>query len=410
MLHFSEFKAQISAPITKYGYFGAGKVSFAKLQTDVLGECMLRRTKVERSRDINLPALLVRIRKEKLSSEEKDFYNSLFMESCTKFDTFVKKGTLLHNYAHIFDLLTSLRRAADHPYLIVHRSSNIPTERIDALCYLCQDGIPEDEAQSQAKCGHTFHTDCVTEYIRDAPALKSGGVGCPTCFNLLVIKDAQDEDSRSERSKSEQTRKRPASTRSESSAKRPRKGGVLTKFSAKDFSSSTKIEALVDEVNKMVKSDKTAKGIVFSQFTAMLDLIEFRLKRAGISCVKFTGSMPLQARTNALHAFNKDPTMKLILISLKAGGEGLNLQVANNIFLMDPWWNPACEMQAIQRAHRIGQTKEVRAIRFVIEDTIENKIIQLQEKKQLVFDGAVGGQHGAMVKLTEGDLRFLFMT
>lgn len=160
----------------------------------------------------------------------------------------------------------------------------------------------------------------------------------------------------------------------------------------------------------MMKGDKAAKGIVFSQFTAMLDLIEFRMKRAGISCVKFTGSMSMQARTNALHAFNSDPSMKLILISLKAGGEGLNLQVANHIFLMDPWWNPACEMQAIQRAHRIGQTREVRAVRFVIEDTIENKIIQLQEKKQLVFDGAVGGQQAAMVKLTEGDLRFLFMT
>jgi len=406
MLHFSEFKAQISAPITKYGFFGAGKVAFSKLQTEVLGACMLRRTKVERKKDMNLPPLSVRIRREKLSSEEKDFYNSLFMESCTKFDTFVKKGTLLHNYAHIFDLLTSLRRAADHPYLIVHGASAAPSEtKVDALCYLCQDGIPEDEAKSQGKCGHTFHSDCVTEYIRDAPTLKSGGIGCPTCFHLLVIKDADDEDTKTDR-----PRKRTASAKDAPPAKKPRKGGVLTKFSAKDFSSSTKIEALVDEVNKMMKGDKAAKGIVFSQFTAMLDLIEFRMKRAGISCVKFTGSMSMQARTNALHAFNSDPSMKLILISLKAGGEGLNLQVANHIFLMDPWWNPACEMQAIQRAHRIGQTREVRAVRFVIEDTIENKIIQLQEKKQLVFDGAVGGQQAAMVKLTEGDLRFLFMT
>merc|ERR1719321_970991 len=140
----------------------------------------------------------------------------------------------------------------------------------------------------------------------------------------------------------------------------------------------------------------------------MLELIEFRLKRAGIACVVYRGGMTMQAKTDAIRAFNSDRTLKVILISLKAGGEGLNLQVANHVFLLDPWWNPACELQAIQRAHRIGQYREVRAVRFVTKDTIEEKIIALQEKKQLVFDASIDGSAGALGKLTQQDLRFLF--
>jgi DNA repair protein RAD16 len=183
---------------------------------------------------------------------------------------------------------------------------------------------------------------------------------------------------------------------------------ILQRFKVSDFSSSTKIEALVDEVTQMRKSDKTAKALVFSQFGAMLELLEFRLKRAGFNCVVYRGGMSMQARSDALAAFNKDPSLTVILISLKAGGEGLNLQAASHVFLMDPWWNPACELQAIQRAHRIGQTREVKAVRFITEGTIEEKILALQEKKQLVFDGTIGGSADSIAKLTEQDLHFLF--
>lgn len=83
--------------------------------------------------------------------------------------------------------------------------------------------------------------------------------------------------------------------------------------------------------------------------------------------------MSMISRNNILYNFNQDKQLRVLLISLKAGGEGLNLQVANRIFIVDPWWNPAAELQAIQRAHRIGQTKTVYAIRFIIENTVEEK-------------------------------------
>lgn len=131
----------------------------------------------------------------------------------------------------------------------------------------------------------------------------------------------------------------------------------------------------------------------------------------------------------AVAEFRNNPEIKVLLISLKAGGVALNLTVANHIFLMgkccfdhisllslsygillllDPWWNPAAEMQAIDRTHRIGQYKPIYATRFIIENSIEERIIKLQEKKKLVFDGTVGNDQSSMTKLTVDDMRFLF--
>merc|ERR1719263_2026132 len=98
-----------------------------KLRSEVIDRIVLRRTKVERQADINLPPLEIKIRRDALSEEEKDFYKSMYMSSVTQFDTYVHKGTLLHNYAHVFDLIMRLRQAVDHPYLIVHGSLKTDT-------------------------------------------------------------------------------------------------------------------------------------------------------------------------------------------------------------------------------------------------------------------------------------------
>ncbi|GJP60729.1 hypothetical protein CLOP_g17955, partial [Closterium sp. NIES-67] len=174
------------------------------------------------------------------------------------------------------------------------------------------------------------------------------------------------------------------------------------------FQSSTKIEALREEVDTMTQRDPGAKALVFSQFTSMLDLIAYRLHQVGIRCVKLDGSMTMDARDRIISTFTRDADCRVFLMSLKAGGVALNLTVASHVFLMDPWWNPAVEQQAQDRIHRLGQFKPVRVTRFVIAGTIEERIIKLQEKKQLVFDGTVGGSAEALGRLTEDDLRFLF--
>lgn len=140
----------------------------------------------------------------------------------------------------------------------------------------------------------------------------------------------------------------------------------------------------------------------------MLDLIEHRLMLGGVRVVKLSGGMTIEAREKTLEAFRCDASISVFLISLKAGGLALNLVTASHVFLMDPWWSPAAENQAIDRVHRLGQFKPCRATRFIITGTIEERILQLQEKKRLIFESTIEGNKGALGRLTEADLAFLF--
>jgi DNA repair protein RAD16 len=147
MKHVSHFVREVSNPIIKYGFMGLGKIAMEKLRHDILSKILLRRTKTERQAEIQLPSLTINIRRDELSPEEMDFYKSMYQQSLTEFDTYVNKGTLLHNFAHVFHLIMRLRQAVDHPYLIVHGSlknsdgsdTAIPTQsRGEAdVCSLC---------------------------------------------------------------------------------------------------------------------------------------------------------------------------------------------------------------------------------------------------------------------------------
>ena len=176
-----------------------------------------------------------------------------------------------------------------------------------------------------------------------------------------------------------------------------------------EWRSSTKIEALVEELYKLRSDKHTIKSIVFSQFTSMLDLIEWRLKRAGFQTVKLQGSMSPQQRDNTIKYFMDNTEVEVFLVSLKAGGVALNLCEASQVFLMDPWWNPSVEWQSMDRVHRIGQKRPIRITRFCIEDSIEMKIIELQEKKANMIHATINHDDGAVNRLTPDDLQFLFM-
>jgi len=438
MNHRSHFAANISKPIQNYGFIGAGRVAMERLRGEVLDKILLRRTKLERQADVNLPTLDIRLRKDKLSEEEYDFYKSMYTQSRTEFDKYVDHGTILHNYAHVFDLIMRLRQAVDHPYLIIHGSmaaaQSIPSaSRGDCeVCALCQDDVGPQESRAKATCGHSFHRDCITEYLEQAPKLPTGGIGCPACFSPLTVSfaDADGEDGEQEiagaagvaapataeavappagpAAAAAAAAASPAASTSAGCGRPARGSSIMQRIKTSEFQTSTKIEALLQEITQMQRNDGQSKALVFSQFTRFLELIEWRLKKEGVSCAKLLGTMPIAARNNTIISFQTEPTLKVLLISLKAGGEGLNLQAADHIFIMDPWWNPASELQAIQRAHRIGQTRPVKAVRFVTDDTIEEKIIELQQKKQSVFDCTVGGNNKALSSLTAEDIQFLF--
>ena len=145
------------------------------------------------------------------------------------------------------------------------------------------------------------------------------------------------------------------------------------------------------------------KMLIFSQFTSMLALIEEDLKKRGVEYFVIIGNTPKEERIKLVNRFNTDNT-PVFLISLKAGGTGLNLVGADIVIHYDPWWNVAVENQATDRAHRIGQTKVVSVFKLIAKGTIEEKIIKLQEKKRALADEILKGEGGNLASLTREEL------
>jgi non-specific serine/threonine protein kinase len=169
--------------------------------------------------------------------------------------------------------------------------------------------------------------------------------------------------------------------------------------------SSVKLEELTREVQENAGNHKL---LIFSQFTEMLKLIREQFEEAGISYCYLDGSTPLPKRKEEVTRFQEDESVKAFLISLKAGGVGLNLTVADYVYLVDPWWNPAAEQQAIDRAHRIGQTRKVFAYKMICKDTVEEKILQLQQRKKMLADDLIQEDAGFVKNLSREDVEFLF--
>ncbi|WCJ37550.1 Helicase protein with RING/U-box domain [Euphorbia peplus] len=390
--HFCWWNKYVSNPIQAHGTLELGRRAMILLKHKVLGNIVLRRTKKGRAADLALPPRIVMLRRDALDVKEEDYYQSLYSESQSQFNTYVNSGTVMNNCAHIFDLLTRLRQAVDHPYLVVYskaaaqREENlVDSHNVEQVCGICHDPVEDPIVTS---CSHVFCKACLLDF-----AASLGQVSCPTCSCLLTVDFTTAGD---------QTVK--------PTIKGYKSSSIINRIQLNDFQTSTKIEALREEIRCMVERDGSAKGIVFSQFTSFLDLISYSLSKSGVKCVQLVGSMTLSARDAAIKKFIEDPDCRIFLMSLKAGGVALNLTVASHVFLMDPWWNPAVERQAQDRIHRIGQYKPIRIVRFVIKNTIEERILQLQDKKELVFEGTVGGSTEAFGKLTEADLRFLFVT
>ncbi len=169
---------------------------------------------------------------------------------------------------------------------------------------------------------------------------------------------------------------------------------------------SVKTDMLLQELLQTVPQHK---ALVFSQFTSMLDLLERRLQEAGLSYYRIDGSVTGAKRQEIVNQFQEpENKVPVLLISLKAGNAGLNLTAADYVFLFDPWWNTAVEQQAIDRTHRIGQSKKVFAYKMICRDSIEERIIQLQERKKKLSDELIGEENGFVKSLTEDDIRFLF--
>jgi superfamily II DNA or RNA helicase len=168
--------------------------------------------------------------------------------------------------------------------------------------------------------------------------------------------------------------------------------------------SSSKFDLLLEQLDNVLADGH--KALIFSQFTSLLGLLEPLLKAKNIEFEYLDGRT--NDRSTRVKNFQENPDIKVFLISLKAGGVGLNLTSADYVFILDPWWNPAAESQAIDRAHRIGQTKKVFAYKIIAKDTVEEKILALQEHKRVLASAIISSEKSLLKDLKVEDLRELF--
>ena len=166
---------------------------------------------------------------------------------------------------------------------------------------------------------------------------------------------------------------------------------------------SAKLDTLLEQLDEVI--DEGHKVLVFSQFTSFLAILRRRLDAKSVSYEYLDGrTTDRQAR---VARFQEDTECRLFLVSLKAGGQGLNLTAADYIYILDPWWNPAVEAQAVDRAHRIGQTRRVFAYRLIARDTVEEKILALQAKKRELAESIVRADESVIAALTPEDVELL---
>lgn len=211
--------------------------------------------------------------------------------------------------------------------------------------------------------------------------------------------------------------------RSDVDAEHPGATKAKIRFNAKRIDKysgpHTKTKALMEDLLKSKAaseanpSEPPFKSVVFSGWTSHLDLIELALTSADIPFTRLDGSMSRAARTTAMDNFRDDPSVLVILVSIMAGGLGLNLNAGNNVYVMEPQYNPAAEAQAVDRVHRLGQKRPVRTTRYIMRDSFEEKMLEIQEKKMKLATLSMDGQNKALDKAEASrqklmDLRSLF--
>jgi SNF2 family DNA or RNA helicase len=180
-------------------------------------------------------------------------------------------------------------------------------------------------------------------------------------------------------------------------------------FLSKHWLSSAKVDAAIRLLREIQATGE--RTIVFSQWTSLLDLLQVAMHKENLGrpC-RYDGGMSADARNQSAHRF-RDPESRetVMLVSLKAGNAGLNLTSASRVIIMDPFWNPYVEMQAVDRAYRIGQTREVKVYRILVRGTVEDKIVALQEKKRTMVESALDEAGGkAIGRLSVEELKFMF--
>ena len=267
------------------------------------------------------------------------------------------------------------------------------------ICLQCNHKIGPNDVESEIEpkdevigyltpCFHIICNACIENYKAQIDLIFPGQnqINCPTCqqhirVSYFPLKQGDIDEQVDSRAESKGKGKQ---TRSE------RYSGPHTKTKAliHDLLKSNQESALKP-------NEPPIKSVVFSGWTSHLDLIQIALEENGIKYTRLDGKMTRPARGQALETFREDPSILVILVSIAAGGLGLNLTTANKVYVMEPQYNPAAEAQAIDRVHRLGQKREVTTVRYIMNDSFEEKMLELQEKKKKLASLSMDQQKGA---------------
>ncbi|XP_059278868.1 helicase-like transcription factor CHR28 isoform X1 [Lycium ferocissimum] len=436
---YKSFCSQIKFPIAINSING-----YKKLQA-ILRAIMLRRTKgtvIDGEPIITLPPKTIQLKKVAFSAEERAFYNKLEAESRSQFKAYAAAGTVRQNYANILLMLLRLRQACDHPKLVKRESYNsvgrassemakkLPKEMVEnllkqletslATCSVCDD-VPEDAVVTM--CGHVFCNQCVSDYLTGedntcpTPGCREQ-LGPEAVYSKATLKKCVSDDVNGDPSALSEFDEKSITENAYNSSK------IRTAIEILESCCKSKDPYLEQDILVQCNGDSSnfgrgdsesqakgpVKAIVFSQWTGMLNLVERALNQSGFHYERLDGTMSLAARDRAVKEFNTNPEVTVMLMSLKAGNLGLNMVAASHVILLDLWWNPTTEDQAIDRAHRIGQTRAVTVSRLTVKDTVEDRILALQEDKRNMVASAFGEDKsgGTASRLTVEDLRYLF--
>ncbi|KAI5457611.1 SNF2 superfamily RAD5 protein [Mariannaea sp. PMI_226] len=383
----------------------------------VLEPLVLRRTKDMKTPDGNplvpLPPKHVEIVDVELSKTEREVYDHIFTKAKNTFSQNVEAGTVMKAFTTIFSQILRLRQSCCHPILVrkpavvadeeeagmaadlaaglgddmdlealitqfttvtdeASRESNQSfgahaleqiRDEAENECPLCFEEPMND--QTVTGCWHSACKKCLLDYIKH----ETDRAVSPRCFNCREPLNQRDlfEVVRHD-------------DELDGVSKKPKISLQRLGVNA----SSAKVVALISELRKLRREHPKMKSVIFSQFTSFLSLIEPALSRSNVKYLRLDGSMAQPARAAVLSKFTEGKGFMVLLISLRAGGVGLNLTSAGRVFMMDPWWSFAVEAQAIDRVHRMGQESEVQVKRFVIKDSVEERMLKVQERKKFI--------------------------
>ncbi|XP_030574526.1 helicase-like transcription factor isoform X2 [Archocentrus centrarchus] len=367
----------IQRPVT-YG----DRAGLQSLQT--LVKCItLRRTKnseVNGRPLVSLPEKTVYMEQVELSPPEREEYELARTEGRKTIGRYVAEGTVLRNYADVLAILMRLRQHCCHPDLLAKTSSDLggaatPAELRERLieklrlvlasgsdeeCSVCLNSV---QLPVITHCAHVYCRPCIAQVISTSGEEMAR---CPLCRGDIktseLVEFPQEEMEEDNSTNSERWR------------------------------TSSKVQALMGNLLRLRCEDSSIKCLVVSQFTRFLTILETPLREHGFSFVRLDGTMNQKKRTHVIQEFQSSATGSpaIMLLSLKAGGVGLNLTAASHVFLMDPAWNPATEEQCIDRCHRLGQKRKVVVTKFIVKDSVEEKMVKIQRKKQDLIEKAFG--------------------